>query len=210
MCMPHILVLDGVYTRNLSSGQLQFHALPELSVDDVHDIAKRSADRIDALLRNSGRFVDPEHAGAEAVQRLFAEQPVLGSCYQAASAGLALMGERAGQPSLRWMHPGAARAAARSPALCAEVRGANVHATAAVSDLERFPTQVIDRHRDPQIGTLLECALPHLRPGRFLRVGCATGREFVLSVPREMATAQQANAWTYGLEGSEIELEART
>jgi hypothetical protein len=76
--------------------------------------------------------------------------------------------------------------------------------------LEHVPTRIIDRHRDPQIGTLLECDLPHLRPGRFLRVRCATGREFVLSVPREMTTAQQANAWTYGLEGSEIELEART
>jgi hypothetical protein len=78
----------------------------------VHDIAKRTAERIEVLLRQSGRFVDPEHAVAEAEQLLFADQPVLGSCYQAAAAGVELMGERAGQPSLRLVHPTAARAAA--------------------------------------------------------------------------------------------------
>jgi hypothetical protein len=72
---------------------------------------------------------------AELGQR--AEQQVLASCYQAASAGLELMGERAGQPSLRLMHPGAARVTARSPALCAEVRGVNVHATAAIDGRDR-------------------------------------------------------------------------
>lgn len=82
---------------------------------------KRTAERIDALLRASGRFVDPEHVGAEAVQSLFVNQPALGSCYQAASAGLELMGERAGKPSLRLMHLGAARVAAPS-ALCSFVR----------------------------------------------------------------------------------------
>ena len=45
---------------------------------------------------------------------------------------------------------------------------------------------------------------------RFLRVRCGTGRSFVLPVPREVHTARQANAWTYGLSESEYAPEVRT
>jgi hypothetical protein len=76
--------------------------------------------------------------------------------------------------------------------------------------LEIMSTRVVDAHPDPQIGTLLECVLPDGGPARFLRVRCGTGREFVLSVPREVTTALQANAWTYGMAGDEYQLEARS
>jgi hypothetical protein len=99
-------------------------------VEDIHDIAKRTADRIDALLHASGRYVEAEQAGAEAEQNMFTEQPLLSSCYQAAAAGLELMGERAGQPTLRLVGEPTANAATSSAALCAQVRGVNVHARA--------------------------------------------------------------------------------
>jgi hypothetical protein len=62
----------------------------------------------------------------------------------------------------------------------------------------------------PQIGTLVEVGLPDSGKERFLRVRCATGREFAIPVPPEMKTALQANAWTYGLGPSEFTPEVRT
>jgi len=76
--------------------------------------------------------------------------------------------------------------------------------------LAQLPTRVIDQASDATIGTLLECDLPQLGRARFLRVLCATGRTFALSVPPDCASARQANAWTYGLENDDYELEART
>ncbi|HMJ10600.1 MAG TPA: hypothetical protein VK524_04290 [Polyangiaceae bacterium] len=76
--------------------------------------------------------------------------------------------------------------------------------------IERLPTRVVNADRDPQIGTLIECELPDAGSSRFLRVRCATGREFVLSVPPEMTTARAANAWTYGLTSHEYQPEARS
>jgi hypothetical protein len=64
----------------------------------------------------------------------------------------------------------------------------------------------------PHIGTLLEADLPDAGKARFLRVRCGTAREFVLSVPVEMKTAKEANAWTYpGCTDNDIDqMEART
>jgi hypothetical protein len=70
--------------------------------------------------------------------------------------------------------------------------------------------RVIDRNRSHTIGTLLEVDLPDAPGSRFLRVVCPTGRTFVLPVPRELTTARQANAWTYGLDAQDYELETRT
>jgi hypothetical protein len=62
---------------------------------------------------------------------------VLGSCYQAAAAGLSLIGERAGQPTLRLMHPPAVRGPSSAAPLCAEARGVHVHASAAIEGRDR-------------------------------------------------------------------------
>jgi hypothetical protein len=75
--------------------------------------------------------------------------------------------------------------------------------------LEAFNPVTVDKDPDPSIGELLELELPGAGAARFLRVRCGTGREFVLSVPREMRTALEANAWTYGLGPAEFKLEAR-
>jgi hypothetical protein len=76
--------------------------------------------------------------------------------------------------------------------------------------LDRLEARVIQADLDPQIGTLLECDLPFEGRSRFLRVRCGTGRELALPVPRTMSTAREANAWTYGLQPHEYELEVRT
>jgi hypothetical protein len=69
--------------------------------------------------------------------------------------------------------------------------------------------RTIDRHPDPMIGELLEVDIPRAGRARFLKVRCATGRDFLLCVPRELPTALAANAWTYGLTPDEYNLEAR-
>lgn len=68
----------------------------------------------------------------------------------------------------------------------------------------------LDEDDDPEIGTLFEAEIPDSGKERFLQVRCGTGREFVIPVPREMKTALQANAWTYGLESYEYKPEIRT
>lgn len=86
--------------------------------------------------------------------------------------------------------------------------------------LAALDTAVIDRDDDPEIGELLEANIPTLIAGdddfevgelleadipdmgreRFLRVQCATGRMFVLPVPRDIKTALQAQAWTWNID----------
>lgn len=60
--------------------------------------------------------------------------------------------------------------------------------------------ETIDKDDDPEIGELIEASIPGSGKERFLRVLCGTKREFVLPVPREMKTALQANAWTFGFD----------
>jgi hypothetical protein len=76
--------------------------------------------------------------------------------------------------------------------------------------LRELNAREINADSDPEIGTLLECDIPDSGKERFLRVKCGTGREFVLSVPRSVQTARQANAWTYGLSEQDLKVEVRT
>lgn len=77
--------------------------------------------------------------------------------------------------------------------------------------LEQLSPKVINKSKDPEIGELIEVELPDAGIARFLRVRCGTGRDFVLSVPREMKTALEANSWSYDVPESDIKkLEART
>jgi hypothetical protein len=75
--------------------------------------------------------------------------------------------------------------------------------------LDLLQPTTIDADVDPQIGVLLEVNLEGV-PSRFLKVLCGTGRTFVLPVPAEMTTARAANAWTFGLQPAELQLEVRT
>ena len=66
--------------------------------------------------------------------------------------------------------------------------------------LRELGGHTINRDDDPEIGELVEVSLPDNGPQKFLRVLCATKREFAIPVPLEMKTALQANAWTYGID----------
>ena len=66
--------------------------------------------------------------------------------------------------------------------------------------LRELDSTVIDSDVDPQIGDLLEVAIPDIGREKFLQVVCGTGRTFAIPVPPEMKTALEANAWTYGIE----------
>lgn len=62
--------------------------------------------------------------------------------------------------------------------------------------LRKAGRTVIDRNPNRYVGTLVEAVVGGITR-RFLEVSCPTGREMVLSVPPDMATAEQANNWTY-------------
>jgi hypothetical protein len=62
----------------------------------------------------------------------------------------------------------------------------------------------------PEIGILLEASIPDSGKEKFLKVKCGTGRDFVIPVPREMKTALEANAWSYGLPAELYKPEIRT
>ena len=68
------------------------------------------------------------------------------------------------------------------------------------SILEQLDAKVIDEDDDPEIGTLLECEIPDSGKERFIKVRCATGRDFVLHVPKEIKTALSAQAWMFQLD----------
>ena len=70
--------------------------------------------------------------------------------------------------------------------------------------LEKLNPRVIDENPNPQIGTLLECDLPGAPEERFLKVRCATERDFVLPVPKRFTTALEANADTYEMTPEEF------
>ena len=70
--------------------------------------------------------------------------------------------------------------------------------------LAELNARVIDSDEDPQIGVLLEVDLPDSGRERFLKVLCGTGREFAIPIPREIETALQASAWTYGIDDLKI------
>lgn len=77
--------------------------------------------------------------------------------------------------------------------------------------LRELNARVIDCDEDPMIGTLVEVNIPEIGKEKFLKVLCATGREFALPVPPTMETALEANAWTYDLDGDILrKLEIRT
>lgn len=64
--------------------------------------------------------------------------------------------------------------------------------------LRQLPSREIDAHPNPQVGVLVEVDIPEIGTSRFLRVMCGTNRAFALSVPMNMKTAAEANAWTWG------------
>jgi hypothetical protein len=80
----HVLALDGVYVRD-ASGAPVFHALPAPTEDEVSEVARRTAERVEKLLVRRGRSLDPEQEGGD--DPLEAE-PALSGCASAAARGV--------------------------------------------------------------------------------------------------------------------------
>jgi hypothetical protein len=106
----HCLGLDGVYVRD-AQGALGFHELPTPSSAEVREIARRTARRLHAAFLKQGRkspWDDESVSGDLGETEPFdLEQPGLFACYQAAALGIAVSGERTGQPVLRVAFGGA-------------------------------------------------------------------------------------------------------
>jgi Putative transposase len=133
----HALALDGVYMRDACSAELRFMAMAPPTLEQIHEVARRTEARVRVLLRNSGRYFDDEQADTQDPAAHSGEQQVLLSCYQAAAAaGLELLGARAGQPTLRLVHPPLPQSS-RGIELCADFRGVNVHAMVAFDGRDR-------------------------------------------------------------------------
>src|SRR5512133_1549717 len=87
----HILALDGVCVADVQS--LRFLPLPTPTRAEVTDIARRTANRIEKILRVHGRSLDPDQGGDAEPVKLQFEHPVLAACYDAAARGIAVSGE---------------------------------------------------------------------------------------------------------------------
>jgi hypothetical protein len=143
----HVLALDGVYVRDGESKKLVFEALEAPSHREVLDVARRTAERIDRLLRERGRSLEPQ--GDEPPPELLLDEPGLASCYAAAAQGIGVVGERAGQPALRLIcgnqrPPESAEPGADTPV--AEHRGVNVHAKQCVDGRDRRQLERLCRY----------------------------------------------------------------
>lgn len=72
--------------------------------------------------------------------------------------------------------------------------------------LAKLDVKVIDTDKDPQVGELIEVSLPSETsgPARFLRVQCATKREFALRIDPKCRTALEAQAWLHGYDDATL------
>ena len=144
----HALALDGVYVRDDATGALAFHALDTPSRDDVADIARRTAQRIESLLVAQGRSLEPAMRACDP-HPLELEEPGLAACYAAAAQGALALGSppQTQGRALRLVvsqDRSTARVAADVPA--AEVRGINVHAKQLVDGRDRRQLERLCRY----------------------------------------------------------------
>jgi hypothetical protein len=79
-----------------------------------------------------------------------------------------------------------------------EQRAAGCEIVGWANVLKELSSKVIDQDSDPEIGTLLEVDIPDSGKELFLKVLCATGREFAVCVTNSKAkTALQAQQWMF-------------
>jgi hypothetical protein len=145
----HALVLDGVYLRD-DHGILVFHALPTPTRAEVADVARRSAERVERVLRAAGRSLDPSDAD-DSPPELALEEPGLAACYGAAAQGVAISGDRAGQPTLRLVVQPSTQPPTNTDTdlpdePVAEVRGINVYAKQLVDGRDRRRVERLARY----------------------------------------------------------------
>jgi hypothetical protein len=143
----HVLVLDGVYVRDATTRTLDFHPLPTPTTAEVADVALRTAQRLDKLLRAQGRTLLRDEYSDPEPPALQLEHPALAACYDAASRGLAVSGDREVQPSLRLVQGAVTTPAAslqETPA--AEVFGVNLYAKQVVDGRDRRQLERLGSH----------------------------------------------------------------
>ena len=143
----HVLVLDGVYVRNATSGELEFHTLPTPTRAQVAEIAERTALRLEKALRARGRSLQPDDYTDPEPLPLQLEHPALAACYDAAAKGLAVGGEHADQVALRLVHgSGQSASSSATDAPAAEIRGVNLYAKQVVDGRDRKQLERLCRY----------------------------------------------------------------
>ena len=143
----HVLSLDGVYVRDSETRKLVFEALEAPTHVEVLEVAHRTAERVDRLLRKSARSLERE--GDQPEPDLVLDEPGLAACYAAAAQGIGVSGERAGQPALRLVFGEPASADAAGPSAdepVAEHRGVNLHAKQCVDGRDRRQLERLCRY----------------------------------------------------------------
>jgi hypothetical protein len=150
----HVLGLDGVYVED-EHGLLRFHGLGTPGSDEVALIARRTALRVHRAFQKRGRPSpwDDEHAFVDSGEAdpFSLEEPGLFTCYQAASSGVAVSGQGAGQPVLRLL-AGSGRAESERPPAesasepVAEALGVNVYAKQLVDGRDRQQLERLCRY----------------------------------------------------------------
>ena len=109
-------------------------------------VARRTAERIETILRRHGRSLDPELCD-DTPPALVSDEPGLAACYGAAAQGVGIDGDRAGRPTLRLLiSPETAARATNEDAPVAEVRGVNVHAKQTVHGNDRRGIERLARY----------------------------------------------------------------
>jgi hypothetical protein len=147
----HILGLDGVYVRpypDIHRSELTFHDLPTPTREETEDIARSIADRVDAILKKHGRSLDPEESAPEPTE-VQLEHPALAACYDAATLGVGVSGDRAGQPQLRLMLTDVEQKPLRDALPdepVAEVRGVNLYGRQQVDGRDRKQIERLARY----------------------------------------------------------------
>lgn len=127
----HTMALDGVYVRE-PSGVLAFHALGAPTFDEVQQVAQWTHVGIERVLRAHGRTLD---GMSDEPAELTHDQPVLASCYAASAADVQLLGDAAGQRTLKLVQ--AVREVRPAQRALAEFGGVNIHAEVAIDGRDR-------------------------------------------------------------------------
>jgi hypothetical protein len=141
----HTLCVDGVYTRDESSGQLVFHQLPEPTHQQVEQLASRIAESSEKVMRKHGLWIDDDSEQIEAEQ-LSLEHPALSQCYSAAVRGVEMLSERAGRPCMRLLSTPRMDNTFEDPGAVAVVRGFNLHGKTRVDGQDREQLEKLCRY----------------------------------------------------------------
>jgi hypothetical protein len=141
----HALALDGVYVQGEQSGSLVFHALPTPTRDEVAEVARRTAERVDAILRAQDRSLDPAVPQSDP-HPLELEESGLAACYAAAAQGALALGTPSHCAPLRLVGSQVRTDAPAAEVPAAEVRGINVHARQVVDGRDRRQLERLCRY----------------------------------------------------------------